>query len=107
EIAHDAKDSRLKREHMAVASPLSLRKNNQTGAAVERLARPLNQPPQTPRGLLVRDGDIFEALHQSAVNRNLEVGLEFPAAEELRNCGIEHERIKQVDVIRDEDAGAG
>ena len=34
------------------------------------------------------------------------MGFEFKAAEELRNRGVEHERIEKIYVIADEDAGA-
>src|SRR5208282_2777046 len=54
----------------------------------------------------VRNGHVTEPAHHPAVDRNLEMRFQLEAAHELRNRGVDHERVEDVYVIAYEDAGA-
>src|SRR5580704_1032573 len=54
----------------------------------------------------VRDGNISEAAHHPTVDGDFEMRFQFEAAEELRDGGIDYERIEKIHMIADEDTGA-
>src|SRR6266699_2677537 len=89
----------LKLTHLPVARPPGLRKNDQAGAAVDRVLREPPHPFQIRRPPHIRDWDVAEALHQPAVRRNLEVGFQLPSAYKLRDGAVQHERIEEIDVV--------
>src|ERR1700746_1277348 len=90
---------------MAVASALAFRKNNQAGAVVYRVASDPPHALQIGGAANIRDGDISESFHHPAINRNVEMGFEFPTANELRYRAVQREGIKKIHVIGDEETG--
>src|SRR6266702_4684786 len=102
-LLRHAKAAVLKLTHLPVARPPGLRKNDQAGAAVDRVLR---EPPHTfqvRRPPHIRDWDVAEALHQPAVRRNLEMGFQLPSAHKLRDRAVQHKRVEKVDVIGHEE----
>ena len=63
QIAKDSENPYLKWNDSTVQGSLALRKNNQTGPAVQRPLGLLNQSPQAPRGSLHRHRDVSESFH--------------------------------------------
>ena len=92
--------------HVAVARPRAFRKSDQADAGIERRFGPLRHDLQALAGGRVRHGNISEAAHHPAVDRDLEMRFEFEAADKLRNRGVDDEGIENIHVIADEDAGA-
>src|ERR1700675_186326 len=92
---------------VAVAGALGFGEDDEADAAVDGFLR---EPPETlqiPGTADTGHGHVAETLHQPAINRDAEMGFEFPAADELRNRAIEDEGIEQVDVIHHEERGPG
>lgn len=96
----------LKFINTAIPGAFRFRKDDQTGAAIDGF---LGEAPHAldVRGAAdVGDGDIAETLHEPAVGGNFEMGLEFPAADELRDRAVKDERVKEIYVIDHEETGA-
>src|SRR5260370_3010197 len=101
-----AKSALFEVVHVYVARSLALGKNDQAGAAVDRL---LSHAPQALKVSGISDvwhRYISKALHEPAVNGNAEMRFQLPAANQLRNGAVQHEGIKQIDVVDHENTGA-
>src|SRR5260370_10523405 len=101
-----AKSALFEVVHVSVARALALGKNDQAGAAVDRL---LSHAPQALQVSGISDvwhRYISKALHEPAVNGNAEMRFQLPAANQLRNGAVQHEGIKQIDVVDHENTGA-
>ena len=79
---------------VAVARARAFGKSDQADAGIERCFGALRHDFQAFAAGRVRHGNVSEAAHHPAVNRNLEMRLELEAAHELRNRGVDHERIE-------------
>src|SRR6201984_3546282 len=90
---------------MAVASALAFGKNNQADTAVDSVASEAPHAPQIGGAANIRDRDISKSFHQPAINRNVEMGFEFPAANELRYRAVQRERIEKIYVVGNEETG--
>src|SRR6516164_52015 len=99
ELLRQAESSFFKLRDAAISCPLRLGKNDQAGASVDRFLRHPPKPFQIFGAAHVRDGHIAEALHQPAINRDLEMRFQFPAAHHLWNRAVQHERVKDIDVV--------
>jgi len=106
DLLREAETAVLEFVDVAVAGALGLGKNDEAGAAVDGVLREAPHALDVGGAARIRDGDIAEAFHEPAVGGYFEMGFKFPAARELRNRAIEHERIENVDVIDHEEAGA-
>src|SRR5258708_9566607 len=106
ELLCDAKATILKSADGAIARALCLRKNNQASATVNRILRQAPHAFEVGGTANIGHGHIPKALHQPAVGRDPEVRFEFPAADILWNGAVQNERIKEIDVIDHEEAGA-
>src|SRR5215472_11566659 len=92
--------------HVAVSGARAFRERDQADARIESPLRSLRHNLQAFARRLIGNRDVSESSHHPPVNRNLEVRLQLKASEELRNRGVDHKRIEQIDVVADEDAGA-
>src|SRR5271154_3545101 len=92
---------------MAVASARAFGEGEEADAGIEGGFGALRHDFQAFAAGRVWDGNISEAAHHPAVHGNFEMRFEFEAAQELRDGGVGHERVKEIHVIADEDAGAG
>src|SRR6267154_975245 len=106
ELLGETKAAVLEFVDVTVAGALGFRKNDEAGAAIDGV---VGQPPHAldvGGASHVGDRNVAEALHEPAVGGDLEMGFKLPSAHDLRNRTIEHERVKDVDVVDHEEAGA-
>ncbi len=89
-----------------IAGARAFGESDQADAGIERGFGALRHDFQAFAAGRIGDGNISEAAHHPAVDRDFEVRFEFEAAQELRNGGIDDERVEEIYVIADEDAGA-
>src|SRR5262249_12151671 len=106
QLLGDAEAAILKFIHVTVPRALGLGENDKARAGIDGSLRHAPHAFQIRGAPHIRHRHISEALHQPAVSGNLEVRFQFPAAHELWNGAVEHERIKQIDVVREKEAGA-
>src|SRR4029077_10540870 len=91
---------------VTVAGTLGFGKDDEAGAAVDGVLREAPHTLDVGGAAHVGNGNVAETLHEPAVGGDLEMGLEFPAAHELRDGAVEDEGIEDVDVIDHEERGA-
>lgn len=106
QLLRHAETTVLELINVAIATALRFRKNDQAGAAVDGVLREPPHALEIGRTAHIRDRNISEALHEPAIGGDFEVGFQFPATDVLRDGAIQHERIKEIDVIHHEEAGA-
>src|SRR5882724_1975099 len=106
ELLRQPKRTRFEFADSTVARALAFRENDEAHATVYSAFCKTPHALQIRRATHIGNWNISKALHQQAVYRNFEMRFQFPAAGELRNRTIKHERVKQVHVVRNEDAGA-
>ncbi len=107
ESLRDAEDTFFEGLDVAVAGARAFGESDQADAGIERGFGALRHDFQAFAAGRVGHGNISEAAHHPAVDRNFEMRFEFEAAQELRDGGVDHERVEEIYVIADEDAGAG
>ena len=96
----------LKGLHVAVAGARAFGESDQADARIERGFGALRHDFQAFAAGRVRHGNISEAAHHPAVDRHFEVRFQFEAAQELRDGRVDHERVENIYVVADENAGA-
>src|SRR5579859_5432106 len=93
ELLGEAEAAVLKFVDVAVTGALAFGKNDEAGAAVDGFLGEAPHAFNVGRAVYVGNGNIAETLHEPAIGGNFEMGLEFPAARELRNRTIQHEGV--------------
>src|SRR5580704_1496826 len=106
ELLRDAEAAFLECIHVAVARALGFRKNDEACPAVDGVLREAPHAFEIGRTADVGYRNITKAFHQPAIRRNLEVRFQFPPTNVLRDGAIENKRVKQIDVVHHEEAGA-
>src|SRR5260370_2198795 len=106
ELLREAEAAVLEFVDAAVAGAVGFGKNDEGGAAIDRVLGEAPHALDVGGAAHVGDGNVAETLHEPAVGENFEVGFELPAAHELRNHAVEDERVEDVHVIDHEEAGA-
>src|SRR5258705_65046 len=106
ELLGEAEAAVLEFVDVTVAGAPGFGKNDEAGAAINGVLGEAPHAFEVRGAAHIWHGNIAETLHEPTVGGDLEMRLEFPAAHELRNGAIKDERIKEVDVIDHEEAGA-
>ena len=107
ESLREVEDAFFEGLHVPGTGARAFGERKQADARIERGFGSLRHDFQAFAAGCVWDGNISEAAHHPAVHRNFEMRFEFEAAEELRDGGVDNERVEKIYVIADEDAGAG
>src|SRR5580704_6733335 len=92
---------------VAIAGALRFGKDNEADAAVDGFLGEAPEAFQILGTAHAGHGNVAEALHQPAVNRDAEMRFQFPAADKLRNGAIKDEGIEEIDVVDHEERRAG
>src|SRR4029077_16346767 len=104
EFLRDIENPLLEFWDVTIACAAGFRESQKANAGVKRRLAAPGHEFKSREGGIVRHGNIAEAPHHPAVHRNLEMRFEFESAQELGNGRIQHEGVKNIHVIRDEDA---
>ena len=99
ELLRDAKSAILEFINVADARALGLREDDQTCSRINGCLCQAPHAFQIRGAPHIGNGNVAKALHEPAVRGNLEVRFQFPATDKLRNGAVQHEGVKEIDMI--------